>query len=75
MIGFFQEKTMNSTNYLDMLQIFAVPQMVHLQPNVFLQQNGATPHWGLTVRESLNKTFPNRLGRMDQSLGLFTILI
>jgi hypothetical protein len=26
----------------------------------FSQQDGALPHWGLTVRESLNKTFPNR---------------
>jgi hypothetical protein len=26
-------------------------------------------YWGPTVRESLNKTFPNELGWMDQSLG------
>jgi transposase len=41
---FFQEKTVNSTNYLDMLELFAVPQMAHLQPNVFFQQDGAPPH-------------------------------
>jgi hypothetical protein len=61
---FFQEKTVNSTNYLDMLELFAVSQVAHLQPNVFFQQGGAPPHWGLTVRKYLNKTFPNRwIGR------------
>jgi hypothetical protein len=57
---FFQEKTANSTYYLDMLEVFAVPQMAHLQPNAFLQQDGTPSHWGLTVRESVNKTFPSR---------------
>jgi hypothetical protein len=66
---FFQEKTVNSTNYLDILELFAVPQMAHLQPNVFFQQDVAPPPWGLTVRESLNQTFPNGLGGTDQSLG------
>jgi hypothetical protein len=61
---FFQEKTLNGTNYLDMRELFAVPQMAHIQPNVFFQQDGAPPHCGLTVRESLNQTFPNRwIGR------------
>lgn len=50
----FQEKIVNSTNYLDMLELFSVPQMSHLQ------QNGAHPYWGLTVREYMNKTFPNK---------------
>jgi hypothetical protein len=62
---FFQEKTVNSTNYLDMLELFAVLQVAHLQPNVFFQQDGAPPHCGLTVRKSLNKTFPNRWIRRD----------
>jgi hypothetical protein len=50
-IGLFfpQEKTVNSINYLDMLEFFAVPQMAHVQPNVFFQQDGAPPHWDLTV--------------------------
>jgi hypothetical protein len=63
--SFFQGKTVHNTNYLNMLGLFAVPQMAHLQPNVFFQQDGGTsPHWGLTVREYLNKTFPNRwIGR------------
>jgi hypothetical protein len=31
---FFQERTVNNTNYLDMLELFAVPYMAYLQPNV-----------------------------------------
>jgi hypothetical protein len=45
---FLYEKTMNSTDYLDMLELFAVPQMAHIQANVFFQQDGAPPHWGPT---------------------------
>jgi hypothetical protein len=42
-----------------MLDLFAVPQMTHLQPNVFFEQD-VPPHWDHIVRQSLNKTFPNR---------------
>jgi hypothetical protein len=38
----------------------AVPQMAHLQANTFFQQDGVPPHCGLTVREALNTTYPNR---------------
>jgi hypothetical protein len=41
------------------------PQMAYLQPNVFFQQDGAPPHRGLTVRESLNKIIPDGLGWTD----------
>jgi hypothetical protein len=53
----FQEETMKNRNYHDMLYSFAVLKMARLQPNVSFQQDGASSHWGLTVRESLNKTF------------------
>jgi hypothetical protein len=56
----FQEETVNSTNYLDILQLFAVSQMAHLQPKVLFQQDGASPQWDLTVQASSNITFPNR---------------
>jgi hypothetical protein len=47
---------MNSTDYLHMLELFAAPQMAHFQANnFFFQQDSAPPHWGPTVRESLNK--------------------
>jgi hypothetical protein len=29
-------------------------QIAQLQPSVFFQQDGAPPHWGLAVIESLN---------------------
>jgi hypothetical protein len=36
---FFQEKAVNSTKYLYILELFAVLQMAHLQPHVFFQQD------------------------------------
>jgi hypothetical protein len=33
-----------------------VSQMAHLQPDVFFQQDGASPQWAIQC-ESLNKTF------------------
>ncbi|GFS66285.1 DUF4817 domain-containing protein [Trichonephila clavipes] len=58
---FFSEKTVTSSTYLDMLEIYAFPQLQDLQPNVLFQQDGAPPHWVLTVRKSLNNSFPQRL--------------
>jgi hypothetical protein len=51
---------MSYPNHLDMLELFAVLQIVHLQPNFFFQQDSASPWRGFTVRESLNKTLPTR---------------
>jgi hypothetical protein len=39
-----------------MLELFAVPQMIHFHPNVFVQQDGTPPHWGLMVREFMHVT-------------------
>jgi hypothetical protein len=41
----FKEQMVNSSNYLVMLQLFAVSHIAHLQPNVFFQQGGASWHW------------------------------
>lgn len=61
---FFAEPTVTKESYLDMIQIFAIPQVCHLHPNVFWQQDGAPPHWGKIVRDFLNEEFPGRwLGR------------
>jgi hypothetical protein len=35
----------------------------------FFQEDCALPHWGLTVWESLNKTFPNRLTGRDRQIN------
>lgn len=53
---FFRESTVNSANYLDMLQNFAFPQF---PTNVIFQQDGAPPHWGSNVREALDDKFPD----------------
>ncbi|KFM56612.1 hypothetical protein X975_18900, partial [Stegodyphus mimosarum] len=61
---FFTEKTVSSVVYLDMLENFVFPQLEELQPRVFLQQDGAPPHWGTIVRSSLNDHFTGRwIGR------------
>jgi hypothetical protein len=49
---------MNVNTKLDMMQLYAVPQIECLQPHIILQQDGAPPHWGLQVRACLDGTFP-----------------
>ena len=58
---FFTESTITADIYLDMLKHSVVPQLEEFQPWVVFQQDGAFPHWGLMVRDFLNKTFPHRL--------------
>jgi hypothetical protein len=41
---FFAEKTVTGSSYQDVLQPYAFPQLQHLQPKVFFQQDGAPPH-------------------------------
>jgi hypothetical protein len=57
---FFIEPTVTRNIYLDMLEQFAVPQLLPQQPNVIFQQDGAPPHWSLDVRDFLDRTFPQR---------------
>jgi hypothetical protein len=40
---YFQEKTVNNRNHLDVLELSSVSQMAHLQSNVFFQQDGVPP--------------------------------
>jgi hypothetical protein len=61
---FFTEPTATGNIYLDMLEHFAVPQLLPQRPNVIFQQDGASLHWSLDVRDFLDRTFPQRwLGR------------
>jgi hypothetical protein len=46
-----------SSNSLDMIQLFAVLNMAHLQLNTFFQQDGDPPHWSLVVEEFLHEIF------------------
>ncbi|GBM70077.1 hypothetical protein AVEN_237189-1 [Araneus ventricosus] len=53
--------TVTSNIYLDMLQLYAVPQF---PGDVIFQQDGATSHYGNIVREFLDTAFPQRwIGR------------
>jgi hypothetical protein len=40
MATFFQEQMINVNTYLDMMQLYAIPQIEHLQPYTILQQDG-----------------------------------
>ncbi|KAJ4429534.1 hypothetical protein ANN_21703 [Periplaneta americana] len=58
---FFAEKTVTANTYLDMLQLYAVPQ---LPDGVIFQQDGAPPHFANMVRTFLDEQFPARwIGR------------
>lgn len=62
---FFEDNTINQTNYLNMLETFCTPELNRIQnPELFFQQDGAPPHWGLRVRQYLDQHFPNQwIGR------------
>jgi hypothetical protein len=56
---------------MDMMQLYAVPQIEHLQPHTILEQDGAPPHWGLQVCACLDRTFPGTwIGRDGPMSGL-----
>ncbi|GFW61420.1 uncharacterized protein TNCV_346681 [Trichonephila clavipes] len=50
-----------------MLEIYAFPQLEDLQPNVLSQQDGAPPHWGLTVH-TVYGTQVNSLEELKQNI-------
>ncbi|KAJ4449078.1 hypothetical protein ANN_00473 [Periplaneta americana] len=55
------EKTVTANTYLDMLQLYAVPQ---LPDGAIFQQDGAPPHFANMVRTFLDEQFPARwIGR------------
>ena len=57
----FVENTVIGGTYLDMLEQFLEPQLRQdgILGTVVYQQDGASPHFALPVREYLNRTFPN----------------
>jgi hypothetical protein len=68
---FFAEQTVTAMTYLDMLQLYLLPQLEDHQPNVVFQQDGAPRH-GLVLPENfLTCIFLGAgLGVMDQFRGL-----
>ena len=73
---FFAEKSITAQIYLDLLTEYVSPQLEQYQPQVISQQDGATPDWGLEVRQFLNGTFPERwIGRDGPFHGRHVSLI
>lgn len=67
---FFLRENLNSNRYLQLLREQIVPALNHLFPNqtnrerpsdeIWYQQDGAPPHYGVDVRQYLNEIFPQR---------------
>jgi hypothetical protein len=55
---FFAEQTATSHSYLDMLQLYAVPQLEQEGAEVIFQHDGAPSHYSATVHEFLDAIFP-----------------
>lgn len=67
---FFIDGNLNADGYQRMLEEQIVPTIHHVFDNldqVWFQQDGAPPHYGLNVRAYLNEIFPNRwIGRRGE---------
>ena len=55
---FFDEKTITVDIYLDTLTEYVAPQLEEFQPHIFFQQDEATFHWEIKVRDFLDKISP-----------------
>lgn len=64
---YFFDGTLTGPRYLEFLQSFLIPELIRLFPNVddlWLQQDGAPPHYAVSVRNYLDRVFPARwIGR------------
>ncbi|GFU06821.1 uncharacterized protein TNCV_4353731 [Trichonephila clavipes] len=60
-------KAVTGSTYLDALQLWLFPQLEESEPNKFIwQQDGAPPHWHLSVHDWLNITVTNQwIGRKE----------
>lgn len=52
---FFEENTITADIYLDTLTEYITPQLEEFQPHIFLHQDRAPLHWGIKVRDFLDK--------------------
>lgn len=64
---YFFEETLTGPRYLEFLQHFLIPELHRLFPNrddLWLQQDGAPPHYAVLVRNYLDRVFTDRwIGR------------
>ncbi|CAH0554965.1 unnamed protein product [Brassicogethes aeneus] len=62
--SFFLPKNLNEATYLDLLESAIKPALIEImenhEENPIFQQEGAPPHYALSVRQFLDKTFPGR---------------
>jgi hypothetical protein len=73
---FFAEETVTVMTYLNMLQLYLLPQLEDHQPNVVFQQDGAPPCWEILSENFLACIFLGTgLGVMDRFHGLRAHLI
>jgi len=65
---FFVETTVTSINYLDMLQLWLMPQLEEDGEDFIFQQDGALPHFHFDVRAHLNANLPGHwIGRASHN--------
>ena len=55
---FFAEPTVTGINYLDMLQLWLMPQLQEDSKDFIFQQDGALQHFHFEVRAHLSAIFP-----------------
>jgi len=63
----FFDGTVTDDRYREMLEEAVLPKLQHAphfaHRQIVFQQDGAPPHWSLSVRNLLNKHFPEWIGR------------
>jgi len=65
---FFAEQLVTGINYLDMLQLWLMPQLQEASEDFIFQQDGAPPHFHFDVRAQLIANLPGRwIGRASHN--------
>ena len=57
---FFENRIENQDIYKNILRYFAFPELPNYPENTIFQQDGASPHYLLTVRSHFYRKFQNR---------------
>jgi hypothetical protein len=65
---FLAEATVTSINYLELLQLWLMPQLQEHNEDFIFKQDGAMPHFRLDICAHLNANFPHRrIGRASDN--------
>ncbi|GBO24293.1 hypothetical protein AVEN_26366-1 [Araneus ventricosus] len=69
---FFSERSVTSNVYLDLLEVWFMPQLDSDSTDYIFLQDGAPPHWSTEVRTFLNQHLPKRrIGRSGDADDVF----